>query len=185
MTEAEKVERILGGDNDVLANIYTENYGKINQLIKRYDGNDQDAEDIFQDAMVDMIRNFKNEQFKHQSSISTYLYTICKYKMMNRHRSQKVKLVEIKDYDKADTAEEETDEEGLSLIQQALEKLSTECRNLLRGFYFDNLSLKELAVQLDYTEAFIRVKNNRCKNSLRKTLSTIPYIQNKYGYDIG
>ena len=184
MTEEEKVEKIIAGDNDVLANIYTENYGRINQLIKRYNGSDQDSEDIFQDAMIDMIRNFRNEQFKHQSSIGTYLYNICKYKMMNSQRNQKIKLVEIKDYDRVDVPEEK-DEEALSFIQQAIEKLSAECSKLLRGFYFDNLSLKELAIQLDYTESFIRVKNNRCKNSLRKTLSTIPYIQNKYGYDIG
>lgn len=58
------------------------------QYIKSNQGNKQDAEDIFQEALAFFCEKVVAENFKPTSSINTYLYGVCKNLWRNQLRKK-------------------------------------------------------------------------------------------------
>lgn len=65
--------------------------------------------------------------------------------------------------------DDDLDEESVTLLAQAWNKLGELCRKLLKGFYYDRKDLKTLTVMLeDSSEANTRQRKVRCIKELRK-----------------
>jgi len=60
----------------------------------------------------------------------------------------------------------------------ALEVIEESCRQVLTLSFFEKRSGAEIAQQLDYTEAFVKVKKHRCLEYLRKTVLNNPAFKN-------
>ena len=45
--------------------------------------------------------------------------------------------------------------------------MGDDCKKIITAFYFQKLSLKEIADWLDYTDNFIKVKKKRCMDALK------------------
>ena len=63
--------------------LYRTYFNFLSGYIKQNQGNDQDAEDIFQEVIVAFIEVVKAEKFRGESSIKTFLYTLNKFTWLN------------------------------------------------------------------------------------------------------
>ena len=66
--------------------------------------------------------------------------------------------------------EKEIEEARLQLIEKGLNAISEECRKVLQAYYYQKLSLSEIADNMQYTYAFAKVKKFRCLQSLRNLI---------------
>ncbi len=64
--------------------------------------------------------------------------------------------------------EEPISESEINLLNKALEKISTECRQLLQSFYVHRVKLRELAIETDRKPEAVRKQKQRCINRLRQ-----------------
>jgi len=185
LTEEEKVKKIIEGDDDVLKDMYLDQFDKIRSLALRYGKDESSVFDLFQDGMIDMIENLRSGKFDHGASLGTYLFSICRNKLNNEKRKRKIETSELNEnLEQHDEEYSEETHKAEQIMNQELGRMKEDCKKLLRMFYFEKKPLKEIASIMSYTESFVRVKSNRCKNTLRKKLAEIPYIKEKYGYDI-
>lgn len=169
------VASIKASDTGTLQKIYVETYPKVEVHILRNNGTKDQAKDIFQEAMIALWRAAKEDRFTAQSldSAKGYLYTIAKNKWIDYLRSSRYKK-EISsekmmtNHTIPDKEVEDTDYElKLEQAQSAFKRLGESCKDLLSKFYFDKMSLNEIASLLDLDAASARNKKYRCMQMLR------------------
>ncbi|MEP7268323.1 MAG: sigma-70 family RNA polymerase sigma factor [Saprospiraceae bacterium] len=186
-TENEIIEAIRSGQSDGIQQLYKRYYPMILNLIKLNGGKSQDAEDIFQEALISLISNIRKPGFTLTSKLSSYIYSICRNMWYYKIRGNKGTIIDtevlnsVPDIDHL--PEMETFEEKHKLIAQVFENLNKECQQILHEFYFLDRPLKDIGVEMNYTEGSIRVKKSRCMASLKKFVEDHPQYAQLFSYE--
>lgn len=177
------IKAILRGirekDNNVLHYVYKENFPAIKKHIINNSGNDQDAKDIFQDAIVIVYNKTKEDDFSLNCDFSTYLYSICKLLWLKELRENKDLHTDEKEIEKLLSYQNVNHEDNViydrySVYHKYIKKLGYDCQKVLRLFY-DGVSPKEIAKIMGYkNEHIIRSKKFRCKERLMKWIKNDP-----------
>ena len=69
---------LISGDKEQILFIYQKLFPKVLQFVLRNKGNEQDAEDIFQKSLLQLIARFKLRETPEIKSVEAYLFTINK-----------------------------------------------------------------------------------------------------------
>lgn len=178
------LEGLARHDPQAIEAIYRENFGAICSYIQKNGGYNDDAQDIFQEAMVVLFENARTESFELTCRIKTYLYSVCRrlwLKKVQRERRLYATGSEVLDdivpVEDDLEAHEKKDEE-LRKMQGALDKLGEPCKSLLEAFYIQKKSMPEIADYFGYTNADnAKTQKYKCLVRLKK----IFFLQNKNG----
>ncbi len=152
--------------------VYKLNYHIIENHILSNNGTKEECKDLFQDTVIGLIKSINKPEFKLNSStkLSTFIFSIAKnqwlMKLKQKKQEEKYRNVSIKGSQSSLT--EDGTNERTAVIMKALERIGDECKELLKQYYFNKTQLKVIAENMGYTEGFVRVKKNRCMNTLRK-----------------
>jgi RNA polymerase sigma factor (sigma-70 family) len=156
-------------------------------LLKHYtcqnNGTEEDAQDVFQEVLVTFIDVVKKEKFRGESSIKTFLYSINRNLWLNelkkRGRSEKRDTIFENEKDKTlmdfshIIAENETRKQILSIVDE----LGEICKKILLAYYYENLSMKEILVNVEYeSEQALRNKKSKCLKQLEQLLTANPLM---------
>jgi RNA polymerase sigma factor (sigma-70 family) len=177
------VEEILNGirvkNNDILRFIYFENYPTIKKYILENSGNIQDAEDIFQEAIVRIFRKLLKRQISLNCSFKTYLYSVCrilwlkeleKKQLIRNDNLELEKMVESEEKDLFENG----DTDKNKIIQEHLMRLDEKCRQILILFY-DGASIEEITEIMGFgSTGYTRKKKLKCKEKLIENLKKDP-----------
>ena len=180
MSDNEIVEHIKNNKNDkVLVSLY-KNLPMIRKLITSNGGKVEDAEDIFQEALVVLCLNIRKPDFKLTSKLSTYLYSICRFmwkdelKKKNRMSFKEVDV--IKDETIAEDVAEEMiqSEERNKKAEEVINALGERCKELLELFYTKKMKMKEIAVKMGYSsENTVKNQKYKCLEAAKKNYKTM------------
>lgn len=168
---------ILRNDTIVLQYIYKNFYSKINFFIKKNSGDDDDANDIFQEAIIIIYRKLKANELVLDCSFETYLYSVCRFLWLKQLDKRKVEKEKIKDnheynddiYD--DSLEKVVDlNERYRLYQKHFLNLGKDCQKVLQ-LYFDKVPLKNIAQIMGFkSEKYAKKRKFKCKEYLIKSI---------------
>jgi RNA polymerase sigma factor (sigma-70 family) len=168
------VEEIIQGiyerNEKVIYFIYEEYYRIIRQMVNTNSGNDSDADDVFQDAIMVLYRKIKEKKLNLYVAFGTYLYAVAKKIWQNelKRRTQKsCSLVDCDDLHNDDDIEIDLiKNEKHKLVWDHFEKLSKDCQKIIRLF-IDGHSITEVTNIMHYSsEQHTKNRRLRCKNSL-------------------
>ena len=136
----------------------------VKKYIKDNSGTTDDAEDIFQDALVILYKKIQERNFVLTVPLKNYLLAIIKNCWLQQLRKRKKMPAGATP---EDIAIIETDEEpGFILAQNAFDLLGEKCRQLLILFYFKQHSFKTIAAQLSFSDE--KVAKNQKYRCLQK-----------------
>lgn len=174
MTDQEIFEGIARKDNQTFLYLYKEYQGKILNMVQRNNGNAEDALDIFQEGVIALWTNIQNGKFqlKESARISTYLYALCRNIWISRLRKNKgVHAVDLDSAPQlgveAEIHELEESYDEVRELEEQFRKLSEGCRKILKLFYYQKASMKEIASTLEITERTAKNNKYRCMQNLR------------------
>lgn len=182
-SDEELIEILAKGNisNLAIQFLYTSHYAVLSNYIKLNQGSEQDAQDIFQEVIVSFIEIARNGKFRAESSIGTFLYTMNKYKWLNelKKRNRALARAEVfdneTDKDAADASQLMMYNEAGKLVKDIMSKLGEICRKILTGYYYENLSMKEMLPLVNYdNEQVLRNKKYKCLKGLTQLLSADP-----------
>ena len=134
----------------------------------------EDAEEIYQDVFVKAFRHIESYD-ERKSSLSSWLMRIAYHEALNYMRGRNIRKITIEDCmpEAVDISNEEvngffgkTDDETIGLIEQALERLPSYERSLISMYYYEELSVKEIAYVTDSVPATVATKLFRIRQKL-------------------
>jgi len=169
--------------NQAMKSLYTQHFPVIASFIKKNNGKDDDAADIFQDALIVFYDKVRLGTLELNCSIRTYLYSICKNLWLNRLRIQK-RTTTINDEMESIPIEEnasiilETNEKQ-KLIMQLISKMGEDCKKVLMYYYFNRWKMKEIATQMNFAnEQVAKNKKSSCMKKLKTFILDSPGLIN-------
>ncbi len=167
-------------DPVLIGEIYQKFSKKIITLVKKNSGTEKDAQDIFQEALIDIYEQGKKKDFKLTCPFDAYLYFICRNKWLNQLRKKKhagVTIRELEEYgenDGQDQAEETVIANNRKKLFTAMfDKLGESCKNILRRNW-KGMALNDIAEELNISYGYARKKKVECIARLTKLIKSNP-----------
>lgn len=165
--------------------LYRQYYRMTAAYVTQNGGSGDDAQDVFQETLVALVKNLRKPEFALQAKLSTYLYAVARNIWLYRRRGQTANTPienqtvaqQISDFpDMTDDSMSEitAHEQKHLLMARIFAQIGADCRELLRRYYYEDTPLKDIAHIMGFTEAFVRVKKNRCMNDFRSRVAEDP-----------
>jgi len=170
MKEKEIFERICRGDEKALEELYKKYYRMMTKLVITNSGTEQEAKDIYQDALIVFWQKATSGNLTLTSKISTYIYSIC-LNLWRKELDRKSRLSR----EEKDTPEfvDPDREERIRIIKKCISQLGDTCRKVLTYYYYERLSMSEIAEKLGFANTdTAKTKKYKCKKKLDELVKT-------------
>ena len=164
------------GDRAALESLLRENYGKIYSICRKLAGNDADADDATQEALLSIVR--KISSFKGESRFSTWAYRIatnaCLDEIRKRNRRPQLEFSENNESRLATGRTTQPMEDQISdrlLIENALNALPDEFKIPLILRDQTGMNYQEISIVLSLPEGTVKSRIARARERLKVELS--------------
>jgi RNA polymerase sigma factor (sigma-70 family) len=169
------IESIRNGGNDqALSYLYGEPLRKIRKYILSNNGSQDDANDVFQDAVIILFNQIKKDKYNVDLELDGFLFAVAKNLWIDKVRREKRMVnrdfnIEINHSDFNDQLKDLIVKEKSAAFRKVFEKLDEKCRNILQYVINDKLSMKEISEKMGYSNENVAKSNHyRCKQYLSK-----------------
>ena len=165
-----------------LKELYSRLFPIIKSYIQKNNGTDEDAADIFQDAIVVFYEKVRSHQFQLTSSIRTYIYSVCRHLWLNKLRAQKKVISLVDEGNTVNIASENLDilgtKEKNQYLIKILETLGEDCKKVLVLYYFEKLRMKEIAEVMNFAnDQVAKNKKSSCLKKLKAIVTESPKLR--------
>lgn len=180
------INRVKSGDKEAFSHVVDNYSDMVYTICLRMLNVDADAADAAQEVFVKVFRSIAS--FREKSKFSTWIYRIAYNHCISEIR-KKVKIIDMVE-DLPDQEVNQDEKNGLDLLsgeerkhylKLAIESLGETDAVVVSLFYYDELSLEEIAEVTGLTSSNIRIKLHRSRkrmyqvlqNYLKKELNSI------------
>ena len=184
-TDADLISAISSGkDLDrAIQFLYRQFSGAIRSFIMSYGGNEQDADDVFQETVIAFLDSVKKGKYRQESSVKTFLASVARHIWFNDLKKKERAGIREKKYESArdqhemDISHQIGDVEQRRQLRELLTQLGEPCHKLLHLFYYENLPMKEIVEHLPYeNEQVVRNKKYKCLQQLTGMIKANPAL---------
>lgn len=175
MTESNILLSLKNDDKSVLKSVYLEHKSAFIGFSKTYNIDNEDALDIYQDAIIALRENALNGHLDNlKSGLKTYLFSIGKHMIYKRLKEKNKLHLTHSINEKSDFYELETKDIDYNFtsrqrqLQIAFKSLGAQCKTILNLFYLRGFTLDEIAEELNYNNKDVaKSQKSRCLKSLK------------------
>ncbi|MCF8369619.1 MAG: sigma-70 family RNA polymerase sigma factor [Bacteroidales bacterium] len=186
----EILEGIKNRDTKVLDFIYENFFHPVKLFVMKNSGSLEDAQDIYQDAVLVIYQKVLHENLTLTCSFKTYLYSVCrllwlkqleKRRINNRTAEEAGLFIELAE----DIFSINEKNDRYKLYQDHFKKLSFSCQKVLELF-LAKIPLKEIARILGFkSEQYVKKRKFQCKEKLIQSIKSDPnFLENSKIYTI-
>lgn len=173
--------------------LYAATHDKFARMVSRSLGKESVTtfDDVYEQACLDLMENVKAGKLQEGDAVnlSGYLYTICMRKAIRANESRTREELRKQKYGKEKAAEDASDgnlpgedpnpksaqkededawEQALALLDEALSRIPERCRAILRRFYWDKMSMKDIAAAMGLkNDDVAKATKNKCMNKFK------------------
>ena len=163
-------------DNQLLRDLVQSHSQRLHRFIVNHIGNTTDAEDLTQQAFVEAAKSYQS--FRGESQLSTWLYGIALNLVRNHlsrapeHRYDFVNEQVLEQEAAPDCGPERAAEQNqaLAILQESLDELPQNMRDILLMVGLDELSYEEAAAMLTVPIGTVRSRLSRARAALRQRI---------------
>jgi RNA polymerase sigma factor (sigma-70 family) len=186
ITDAELVANLRSGNriDETIKRIYREYFDGLSWYVFNNNGSRQDAEDIFQEVVIDFIDLVQKDKFRGESTIKTFLFSLTRHLWLNELKRRNRALAREEKYQKgqvesaADVGDLIGDREAKQQVMGLVAQLGETCKKILVMFYYENASIKDMLEVLDYeNEQVVRNKKYKCMKQLEEIIAGNPALK--------
>lgn len=170
------IEAIRSGNNDAaLKYLYKDPLNKIRSFILKNSGSLDDANDVFQEAVITLFHYVQTGKYKEEYELDGFLFRVAKNKWIDiARKNKKVINDELIGFDHSDHTnhlDEIIKQEKLNTFHELFNKLEDNCKKILSYVMFEKKSMKEISALMDFKdEKVAKNQNYRCKKYFSKLL---------------
>lgn len=160
-------------NNFAFGKLYQDNFQRISKFVQNNSGNEADAEDLFQDAMIVLVEKLRQDNFQLTASIDTYVYAICKNLWFKKLRDKNYELSvdEIQSVIFLNSINNAIDDEKtyLEKLKGYLVKITDHCNRLIHDIFFNEKGIEQIQKDFGYTTRHnAQNQKHKCVEQIRK-----------------
>jgi len=179
MLRSISIQGLLSGNKHDASVFYRFYAPKLLSFIAKKVASEKDCEEILQDTLFAFLEAIRD--YNGQANLQTYLYAICRHKIVDFYRRKKIKHIVFSRVPGLEhlispllTPEEELDAVTTRIkIQKTLVVLLPQYREIIKLKYLDNLSLAEIAKRFAVTAKSIEMKLFRARKAFVEAFVSI------------
>ncbi len=172
MTDAQFLDRIRAGDERSLEELYRKYYRMMVGLVVRNSGSEEEAQDVYQDALIVLWQKVRADELVLTSKLSTYLYSICQ-NLWRKELERKRRLTSSENRQEEGEEMDHDRQERIRIVRECIDSLGETCRKVLQHYYFEKMSMAEIAEQLGFANAdTAKTKKYKCKKELDEIIKS-------------
>ncbi|MBO9727628.1 MAG: sigma-70 family RNA polymerase sigma factor [Chitinophaga sp.] len=167
-------ELLLGlakGEDKSLEIIYSENFPVVLRMILQHNGSEDDAKDVFQEAIIVLYEKVQKNDFTLSSRLKTFLYSVCRHLWLKKVQRTYGLYTLSPELEEVIPATEELEEhyakdQEFRIMEGAMSSIGQPCQTILEDYYLHKKSMQEIAEKFGYTNAE-NAKNQKYKCLMR------------------
>lgn len=165
------IDQIINGDLERgIRTLYRICFDEVLTDIEYSGGNREDGADVFQEALLVLVKKIQGGQYRPESSLKTFLKAIARNIWMAEQRTRGRRKIREKEYMSDASASE-----GPKLWRSAgkefselLNNIGETCKQLLMGYYFEDIDVKTLSMTFRFkSEQVLRNRKTICMKKLK------------------
>jgi RNA polymerase sigma factor (sigma-70 family) len=168
------VSELRKKSNVALKQLYKAHYPMVLNLVLSNNGTEQEAKDIYQEAIIHFYERLQQAEFVLTCKIKTYLYAVSRKLWLKRlvARKKEIRIEEEERFAGIDDAmaELEFKEKQFNAMEESLSQLGEPCKSILEDFYLRSQTMEEITNKFGYTNT------DNAKNQKYKCLQRLKRI---------
>ena len=172
-----------GTGNKALSHLYDNTLPKVRKYILKNSGNRDEANDIFQDAVIIFFSKVKENKFDSKMDVDAFIYTVARNLWIDKARRER----RMVNYDHVGQFEHQTDfnnqltdmidKEKTGAMRKVFEMLDEKCQKILHYYIYEKRSMREISQLMGYSsEDVVKTNHYRCKQYLGKLVKSSPEL---------
>ena len=173
-TDREVVLGILNNSVEALNKLYLAYFPMVLQFILNNSGDEDDAKDVYQEAIIVLYNKVRSGNFELSSKLKTYIYSVSRRIWLKKLAQQSKKTNNIADFEDVLTVDDDMDvheEKDMQFdkMKVALDNLGEPCKTIIQDFYIHNHSMQEICEKFGYTNTDnAKTQKYKCLQRLKK-----------------
>lgn len=178
-TDIEIIRCLKEGTNgEALKHLYSEIFPKIKSYILQNSGSEDDALDVFQDAVVTLCKQIHLKKYDEKYELAGFLYSVSRNLWINKVKRDK-RITSIPENFDLGEITDFTDgiltKENEKTLKDITEKLGQKCLELLKQSVFYKTSSEEIIKKMGFSTAnAVKTQKYKCKQKLLKIIDENP-----------
>ncbi len=161
---------LVEGNSRIISKIYSTNFTQVKRFILQNKGGVEDAEDVFQKALLQIAVRHKKEGIQINSNFDAYLFTVCKNLWRRELNSKKNRVTNQEVIELVSDAKENAnalvEQKRHELFLEKLNLVSDNCKKIL-SLFFAKVPYAEIVESTEYnSETVVRQRVFKCKKKL-------------------
>ena len=171
------IEQLRKGDRAACQRLVGDLGSAVFQMVRRIVERQEDAEEVWQDVFVKALRGIGGYDSR-KASLSTWLCRIAYHESLNFVRTRRPDIVYMDEHDLGlnglDDAPEESayDSQTVQALEEALEMLPPHEQAVITMFYYDNMSLADIAYVTGSIPSTIGSQLSRIRKKLYRIIKS-------------
>lgn len=172
------LDQLKTGDSSSFELLYKLYFPSVASYIKQNLGNNEDAEDIFQETIIILLQKLSQPDFVLTSKLKTYLYAVAKNLWLKRLRYNKIRIADndfsLTNYrTEIDIIELDPEKSREEKLENWLQKATKNCQNILKALFFHEEPMNNLIKKMNWKN------KHTASNQKYKCIQQIKKIKNK------
>ncbi|MCB9232511.1 MAG: sigma-70 family RNA polymerase sigma factor [Bacteroidia bacterium] len=177
-SDQQLIDAALRGEHKAVNTLYDNYFPRISAFIQANSGDEDDARDIFQEAVMALYQRAQKGDFVLSSSLYTYLYAVCRnlwFKKLRKKPQEGVTLSEdLVSNEEESLMEAANENQQYELFKRKFLELGERCREMLALFFKGMSSLEVQEAMGLASEQFVRKRKFECKKRLTELIQQDP-----------
>lgn len=170
------LDKLKAEDSSSFELLYKFYFPSVASYIKQNLGNNEDAEDIFQEAIMVLLQKVRQPDFVLTSSLKTYLYAVAKNLWLKRLRDNKLihvtnqmQLEAFQNKQEVFMVELYPEKSKEQQVQSWLEKITANCQRILKAIFFQHELMDSLMVKMGWKNKHTAANQKyKCMEQVKK-----------------
>jgi RNA polymerase sigma factor (sigma-70 family) len=173
-TDSEAILGLLNNSDAMLKTIYVAYFPMILQLVVNNNGNEDDAKDVYQEAIIVLYNKVRAGNFELSSKLKTFIYSVCRRLWLKRLHQMSKYAGNIQDFQEFLPVDEdlnlhEEKDMQFNKMEGALGSLGEPCKTIIEDYYIHNRSMQDICEKFGYTNADnAKTQKYKCLQRLKK-----------------
>ena len=166
-------QALLTNREQALTQLYRRAFPSVSQHVLRHGGTTQDAQDVFQDALVIFYEQAVGGTLTLTAAPATYLVSISR-NLWHHEQRRRARLPHEALPDDLEPLATEEPEEAAFAVLDYVERLGAKCKNVLLAFYYFQQPLTQIAAANGYRSVrSATVQKFKCLERLRQSVRAV------------